>query len=288
LGDFYALTFGQRNIDRRRFRLSASDRDSSRRHLMEYTGYGSARFLRACQISTACRQIEGSGPRALWARLRNGSLLLWWYDLRLPSVRVRVTESPTGRMIEEHFSIRERGRWRFRGAQGVLPLPADPSEYLRGRRRQAVRTNVGHARGSGLTVETEFVADWEPGTDDSRVAYITPGPVERWNVMKPDGEVVAQAILSVDDDAALLHGLVTIADSTNARWLLHTAIVERLCGSCSVLLTNSDDAYLMGAGTQHFQRLLGYGIARPRLQRECRRRDSNPRHADYDSAALTS
>ena len=106
--------------------------------------------------------------------------------------------------------------------------------------------------------------------------------------MTPDRAVVAQAILSVDDDVALLHGLVTIAANNNARWLLHTAIVERLCGSCSVLLTNSDDAYLLGAGTQHFQRLLGYDIARLRVQRECRRRDSNPRHADYDSAALTS
>jgi hypothetical protein len=173
-------------------------------------------------------------------------------------------------MIAEHFAIREKGRWRFRDAQGVLTLPADYSEYLRGRPRQAVRTNVGHARRTGLTVESHAVVDWEPGSDDSRVAYITPGPVERWNVMKPDGEIVGQAILSVDEDVALLHGLVTIAANSNARWLLHTAIVERLCGQCSLLLINCDDAYLMGTGTQYFQRLLGYRIARLRLPRSPR------------------
>lgn len=66
---------------------------------------------------------------------------------------------------------------------------------------------------------------------------------------------------------ALLHGLTTFVGNTNARWLLHTAIVERPCGHFSVLLINSDDAYLMSAGTRYFRRLLGYRIARLRLPR---------------------
>jgi len=51
-----------------------------------------------------------------------------------------------------------------------------------------------------------------------------------------------------------------------ARWLLHTAIVERLCAvGCRLLLTNSFDVPLMAPGQQYFQRLLGYSIARVRL-----------------------
>jgi hypothetical protein len=168
-------------------------------------------------------------------------------------------------MIGEHLAIRERGRWKYRRAQGVLPLPADFSQYLRGRHRQAVRTNVTHARSAGLTIESCPVENWAPGRGDVRAAHIASGPVERWMVVDPTGEVVADSILSVDEDVALLHGLVS--SSSNARWLLHTAIVERLCGRCSVLLLNSEDAYVMSPGTQHFQRLLGYRIARLRLPR---------------------
>jgi hypothetical protein len=170
-------------------------------------------------------------------------------------------------MIEEHFAIRERGTWRYRHAQGVLPLPADSSEYMRGRHRQAVRTNVGHARKAGLTVVSVAIDNWEPGLDDTRAGQIAPGPVERWMVFDATGLPVADSILSVDDQVALLHGLVTISASTNARWLLHAAIVERLCGSCDFLIANSDDAYFMGAGNQHFQRLLGYEISRLRVSR---------------------
>jgi hypothetical protein len=111
----------------------------------------------------------------------------------------------------------------------------------------------------------EFVPDWTPGTDDSRLPYITPGPIERWNLVTAEGTIVAQAILSVDEGVALLQGLMSLVP--HGRWLLHTAMVERLCGSCEVLLINCDDAYLMTPGVQHFQRLLGYEIGRLRLHR---------------------
>jgi len=168
-------------------------------------------------------------------------------------------------MIEEHLGIRDQGRLRYRDAQGVLRLPVDFSEYLRGRHRQAVRTNVGHARRAGLGADVEFVPDWAPGLDDTRLAFITPGPIERWNLFTPEGTIAAQAILSVDEEVALLHGMMSLVP--HGRWLLHTAMVERLCGACEVLLINCDDAYLMPSGVQYFQRLLGYDVARLRLHR---------------------
>jgi hypothetical protein len=230
---------------------------------MPDTGYGSPLFSRACRIAAACREIEGSGPRAAWRRVRAGSLILRWYQRRLPSIEIRPTTSPPGRMISQHFAIRDEGRRRYRRAQGVLALPDDFSEYMRGRHRQAVRTNVGHARKAGLTVISYAVDNWAPGEGDIRRPDIAPGPIERWMVLDAEGVVVADSIVSVDESVALLHGLVSFA--TNARWLLHTAIVERLCGSCAVLLTNSEDAYWLGSGTRHFQRLLGYRIMRLRL-----------------------
>jgi hypothetical protein len=195
--------------------------------------------------------------------MRAGSLTLDRYRRRLPVVDVRLTSSPAARMIGEHLAIREEGRWRYRDAQASLRLPADFADYLRGRHRQAVRTNVGHARRAGLTVEASTIEDWRPGGDDSRLPHLTPGPVERRLVVDPDGLVVGDSILSVDDGVALLHGLVSRAP--HARWLLHTAIVERLCGECDVLLVNCDDAYRLGPGIVYFQRLVGYEISRLRV-----------------------
>jgi hypothetical protein len=229
---------------------------------MRETGYGSPLFLGVCRIAGACHWIEGTGPRATWRRLRAGSLWLTWYRLRLPRVKVPLTPSPAGQVIAEHLSIREGVRRKYRSAQGVLPLPDDFAEYLRGRHRQAVRTNVGHARRAGMTVASMAIDDWAPGEDDLRRPHITPGSIERWIVLDKDGVIVADSILSVDGDVALLHGLV--ASTTHARWLLHTAIVERLCGECGTLLINGEEAYSLGAGARHFQRLLGYEIARLR------------------------
>lgn len=177
-------------------------------------------------------------------------------------------------MIGEHFAIRDDGRLRYRHAQGVLPLPAEVSQYLRGHHRQALRTNLNHARRAGFTVDHHHLDGWEPGPGDSRGGEITPGPIERWDALDRDGGIVAQAVLSVDEEVALLHGLVSSA--SYARWLLHTAIVERLCGDCGLLLTNSDDVYLLSPGNRHFQRLLGYEIARLRLAGPHRGRSSLP------------
>jgi hypothetical protein len=226
---------------------------------MPETGYGSEEFMRACRLAAACREIEGTGLRASWGRLR-GSAPLARYHRRLPVTDLRLTDSPAGRMIAEHFAIRAGGRFRYRSAQGVLTLPAGFADYMRGRHRQALRTNVGHARRSGLVVHSYAVDNWFPGVGDDRREAITPGPIERWLVTTADGAYVGDSILSVDREVALLHGLVSFAP--NARWLLHAAIIERLCGDCKLLLTNSEDAYLLAAGNQHFQRLLGFRISR--------------------------
>lgn len=227
---------------------------------MEHTGYGSEDFLRACRLAAACRAIEGGGPRAAWGRWRAGSANLARYRRRLPLTELRLSGAPPGRMIAEHFAIRAAGGFRYRTAQGVLDLPADFADYMRGRHRQALRTNIGHARRQGYTAHSYAVDNWVPGLDDTRRAAINPGPIERWLLVGPDGAVVADSILSVDRDVALLHGLVSFAP--NARWLLHAAIIERLCGDAKLLLTNSDDAYLLAPGNQHFQRLLGFQISR--------------------------
>jgi hypothetical protein len=242
---------------------------------MSQTGYGSEQFLHASGVASACREIEGRGPQAVISRLRAGSMSLARYERSLPAVKIRPTASPSGQMIREHFAIQEDGKFRYRSAQAVLTLPTDFAGYMRGRSRQAVRTNVGHARRAGYTVLRIPDEDWQPGVGDTRRGLLTPGPVERWRIpsLDPAEPRVAEAILTVDDEVALLHGLISTVK--HARWLLHTAIVESLCGKCRVLLVNSDDVYLLGHGTHHFQKLLGYEIARIQVPRSPRTRDTS-------------
>lgn len=227
---------------------------------MQDTGYGSDAFLRACQINAAIASITGKGPRSAWRRVRAGAPRLSRYRSQLPTAKINLTRSPAGRMIGQHFSVRRDGDWMYRHAQGVLTLPADPSEYLRGRHRQAIRTNVGHARRAGVTVYSYAVDNWVPGVGDIRRDVIEPGPIERWLAIDADEVIIGDSILSVDEHVALLHGLVS--DGQHVRWLIHTAIVERLCGHCDLLLTNSEAAYKHGPGFHHFQRLLGYRLSR--------------------------
>jgi hypothetical protein len=52
---------------------------------MPDTGYGSPTLQRACDVSRVCREIDGSGPRANWRRLRAGSLTLARYRRSLPT-----------------------------------------------------------------------------------------------------------------------------------------------------------------------------------------------------------
>ena len=223
-------------------------------------GYGSEAFARVARNERALVQIEGTGPVAMGRRIMSGSLERAWYRRRLPPFSIQLTDSPAGRMIDEHLAIREGRRWRHRDAQGVLVLPPDFADYRRGRHRQAMRTNLNHARRAGIRVTATALELWGPGPGDFRAGLITPGPIERWMALDGEGTMVGDSILSVDAHAALLHGMVTTVGP--ARWLLHTAIVERLCGHCEVLLVNSAAVYRESYGSHHLQRLLGYQIQR--------------------------
>jgi hypothetical protein len=175
----------------------------------------------------------------------------------IPRTRLRLSKDPSGELIRSHLRRRRWGLPRFRLAQGVLHLPASFATYMRGRSKQAVRTNVARARARGIQVAYTIVPRWTP-CDHSRAPA---APVQHWQATSPAGVVLGEAWVTIDEDCALLHSLVT--KESDVRWLLHTAIVEQLClGGCQRLLTNSHDAFLMPAGQQYFQRLLGYSIER--------------------------
>lgn len=250
------------------------------------TNYASRRLRRASQCARALRfELRSLGPIGLaQALVRVPSLAL--FLLRVPRLDVHLSGSEPGRMLAAQLSLRRFGVPRYKLAQGVLELPSSFPDYLRGRHRQAVRTNIHRAREQGI------VCHYMPLTATARAvlpaaatltlaspadhceiaggwvaanAIEVPGtPGECWWARDASGAIVGRAWLTVDERCAVLHALGS--SRSGVRWLLHSAIVERVCASgCELLLTNSFDVPLMEPGAQYFQALLGYTIARVRL-----------------------
>src|SRR5215211_716615 len=65
---------------------------------------------------------------------------------RLPTLTVSVSDSPTGRVIRKELNRRALGVPTGRLARACLILPDDGRAYLRGKSRQALRTNLSRAR----------------------------------------------------------------------------------------------------------------------------------------------
>lgn len=220
------------------------------------TDYGSPLLARASECANALRHAGEQTP-ASFVRGLFGLPHLLALLLLAPRARLRLSDRPAGKRIHAHLALRRFGLPRFRLAQGVLLLPDDHRRYTRGRSRQALRTNVAKARAQGISCSRATVLDWTP-PDDRRAPA---APTERWQARSHAGAPVGEAWVTVDDECALLHSMVTFAP--NVRWLLHTAIVEDLCQrGCTRLLTNSHDAFLMPDGQRYFQQLLGYSVER--------------------------
>jgi hypothetical protein len=232
--------------------------------------YGSREFLAASDWARSLPRHHRV-PVTLGSVVRHPAMLpvltaVW----RLPVTDVRVRRADADSWWFGHwFGPRRRLGW------AVLDLPAAEDHYLVGRPRQALRTNLRHARALGVTssratYETWFEAvsavmrarDDTPGPEQDR-----PGPgqqVAYYVAQDGHGTALAFAGAALFGHFAVLFALVSRPDrqpdASWARYQLHTFLAFDL-GSSGVehLLTGS--ALRAPAGHQYFQHLLGY---RPR------------------------
>jgi hypothetical protein len=225
------------------------------------TGYGSSLLGKASVCARALRYWRDSSPASFALGLCTLPYLIGLLCLA-PRARLNVSERPSGQRIRAHLRLRRWGLPRFRLAQGVLHLPEDYASYLRGRRRQALRTNIARARARRVECTHSTIGEGPANGHSCDQS----APVERWQATNRAGSIVGEAWVTVDAECALMHSMVT--SETDVRWLLHAAIIEQLCDrGCRHLLTSSHDAFLMAPGQQYFQRLLGYSVERVRLRR---------------------
>jgi hypothetical protein len=182
----------------------------------------------------------------------------------------------------------------------VLALPGEPAEYLRGRQRQALRTNLTKAAAAGVTCAA--VAD--AAEVRRAVAHVAAARQQDPATMVPDraerrvrsrftvafdrtGTPVALAETVLDGAWAGLATLVTAhtgvagfdADSEArqvVRYQLHSAVVGELIGQGVERLTVAGSMLLTPTGTRYFQRRTGYEPVRLRIPSVGRDRSSVP------------
>jgi Phosphatidylglycerol lysyltransferase, C-terminal len=245
--------------------------------LPEALQYGGETLAAAC----ALLQRHSSGGKLGRLKPRKGdiagALALIVVLRRLPRIQITLTATPGGERIRDYLGLRKRGLIQTRRlAQGVLFVPTTMRDYLRGRHRQAVRTNLHRARRTGICCRPlassaerrRAIALWEQNCAKSSKdveqcrywAQRCDEPGRSWLAAYDHaGEVVGFAAVTIDAECSLLEIVRSSRDP--ALWALNASIVELLCASrIAYLFANSGTALKMSPNVRFLQQLLGYRV----------------------------
>jgi hypothetical protein len=196
----------------------------------------------------------------------------------------RLSASAAGHAIGEYPNERRFGLLpQNRLCRGVLVLPDSHERYLRGRRRQALRTNLQRASAAkiscgvvddvgdalGVTAHILQQRGAEP-LSNARITQLTrswssifAGPGTTVMVARDiDGHPGAIMAMLIDESICLIR--VAVASSHEARWALHDHLVATLIDRrVTYLLADGQGPFgALGydADLQHYQHLLGYEL----------------------------
>jgi hypothetical protein len=204
--------------------------------------------------------------------------------LRTRTEEVLLSESPAGRGLRLYFNERFLGVFpQNRLCRAVLLLPRCHSDYLRGRHRQALRTNLRRAASAGIGCE--WITDAPRALDAGReilhrrrLEPMTELEIERitraWSKLfgrseitlgvarDPTGAPLAMIAAAIDERVCLIHSAV--ASNHEARWALHDHLVRLLIArGVEYLLCEGGGPFgALGFPREihHYQRLLGYEL----------------------------
>jgi hypothetical protein len=234
-----------------------------------------ADMCRVLQPGSGARRL-GTVARAIARRPRRAQTLLSL--CRLPIVEPRLSGPAHDRWLRARWPAGGEPLFGGHWAQAVIQTSAREHEYLAGRHRQAVRTNIHRARELGITATRlggydEFAAACapvyrsRPGGEAVLAAMrrppVTGGELVWYSASTPAHEApVIVAVVGLFGDFGVLAVMVGNLDYDHvgyARYLMHTFILGDLAAhGIRHLIVGS--VLRESAGNQYFQRLLGYRI----------------------------
>jgi hypothetical protein len=244
----------------------------------DWAALDSARYYASARLGTRGWQVGGV-LRRLGFALVHPHLVPAYYRLlrRLPVETLVVSALPAGQILGDRWS---RQSWRKAASHACLPLPTTPETYLRGRHRQALRTNLHRADRIHLTsqsVETDWDATRKALRAGPFASLVTKvdamdeiaGFIKSWAVFDSEHRPLGWAVALVDEKSAmllLLRGPPDLDVAHQTRYLLHTALVADLIRhGVRHLVVES----ILGAppGLKYFAARLGYRGCRIRVAR---------------------
>lgn len=221
--------------------------------------------------------------RLIAAMLRpRGLVALIALLLHTPREHVELSGSATGQAIDRYLNQRRLGVLKNRLLRGVLLLPDDYGDYLRGRRRHALRNNLRRAASAGI--QCEVLSDSRRTSDAvSRVVrhrwdYLPEAELDAWTnrflarVTRPEmtvmvaydqaGDALAVLAAAIDDSVCAIG--FAVATCHQARWALHDHLVRTLIARRVRYVLAADEGLFGALGysssVQHHQHLLGYEL----------------------------
>ena len=259
--------------------------------------YGSQEFLAASDLARRLPYSPGVSD-LMGSVVRNPALIrvlvaIW----RLPVVDLRVRRADVEAWSGAYFGPARRGR----RAQAVLDLPTVEEHYLAGRPKQALRTNLRHARNLGVT--SERIPTYEAWFEAASVIVQArgdgkavgremdkpePGQHVAYYVARDAHETpLAYAGVALFGQFAVLFAMLSHPDrhpsASYARYQLHTFLALDL-GSSGVKHLLVGSLLRETAGNQYFQHLLGYRARNLRVEVI----ESEPRHPAHSPAKCES
>ena len=204
--------------------------------------------------------------------------------VRLPVVHVSVSTSQATALFSRDFAPIAAPIFGGRLAQAVLDLEPDDQSYLSGRHRQALRTNMKHARKMGIeassvgsydewSTATREVLRSRPGGPEMITRLRTPPATQDMGyfvAVDHSGRPVAISAAAIFTECAVLVWSLSAPDhpaASSSRYLLHTLMrssLRRRGVRHLIAGTGVRDA----PGLHYFQHLLGYEVRNLRIRVE--------------------